>query len=105
MYDREVRGRALTFGVSGKLYRNSLIMYDRETGSLWSHFLGAAVVGPLRGTRLTFIPAAFTDWGAWRRAHPSTLVLDGGQGGADSYGGYYVGDQTGSSGCAGRTRG
>ncbi len=52
-------------------------------------------MGPLKGARLTFIPATFTEWGAWRRAHPGTLVLDGGEGGADPYGGYYVGDQAG----------
>jgi len=29
-----VDGKVLTFGVSGKLVRNSLLMYDRETHSL-----------------------------------------------------------------------
>lgn len=93
MYDRDIRGRTLSFGVSGKLYRNSLIMYDRETGSLWSHFLGAAVQGPLAGTQLKFRPSTFTDWETWRMSHPETLVLDGS--GSDSYGGYYSGSQTG----------
>jgi len=93
VYDREIKGRTLTFGVSGMLYRNSLIMFDRETGSLWSHFLGAAVQGPLKGTRLRFIPSSFTTWGAWRAEHPDTLVLDAR--GVDPYKGYYVGFETG----------
>src|SRR5262249_22247365 len=85
----------LSFGVSGKLYRNSLIMYDRQTGSLWSHFLGAAVQGPLRGTRLRFVPSTCTAWGAWRRDHPNTLVLDTGEGDSDSYASYYRSSETG----------
>ncbi len=93
MYDREVNGQALTFGVSGMLYRNSLIMFDRQTGSLWSHLLGAAVEGPLRGARLRFLPSSFTTWGAWRRLHPDTTVLDGR--GVDPCEGYYVGLDTG----------
>ena len=36
----------LTFGVDGSLIYNSLVMYDRETNSRWSQFLGRAVDGP-----------------------------------------------------------
>jgi Protein of unknown function (DUF3179) len=95
VYDRELDGRRLSFGVSGKLYRNSLIMYDRETHSLWSHFLGAAVKGPLKGKELRFVPSTFTDWAAWRRDHPHTLVLDTGEGDADPYDSYYANSDTG----------
>ena len=45
MYARKVDNRTLTFGVSGLLVRNSLVMYDRETGSLWSHLSGKALDG------------------------------------------------------------
>ena len=31
MYDREINGEEFSFGVSGKLIRNVLVMYDRET--------------------------------------------------------------------------
>jgi hypothetical protein len=94
VYDREVAGKRLSFGVSGKLYRNSLIMYDRETETLWSHLLGAAVQGPLRGERLETIPSSFTTWGDWRERHPETLVLSPsaspyGGFGTDPYAGYY----------------
>lgn len=34
VYARTVAGRTLTFGVSGMLYRDALVMYDRETGTL-----------------------------------------------------------------------
>lgn len=66
----------LTFGVSGKLYANGLVMYDHQTDSLWSHVRGEAITGALKGTRLEPIPAMHTTWGAWRRLHPRTLVVD-----------------------------
>ena len=45
MYARDVNGQLLTFGVSGKLIMNGLVMFDRETGSLWAHINGQAVDG------------------------------------------------------------
>ena len=76
VFDREVDGRELTFGVSGKLLMNSLVMYDRETGSLWSQFAGEAVYGPKDGTRLEIVASQLITWGDWRRQYPDTLVLD-----------------------------
>ena len=65
----------LTFGVSGKLVRNSLLMYDRETHSLWSHLTGGAIEGPLKGARLEVLAAMETTWSSWLRAYPSTKLL------------------------------
>jgi hypothetical protein len=75
VYDRRVEGQVLTFRVSGKLYRNDLVMVDTETGSLWPQILGRAATGPLRGADLALIPSWTTTLGAWREAHPDTLVL------------------------------
>lgn len=78
MYARptiEDEGEPLSFGVSGKLWRDSLVMYDRNTRSLWSQLLGRAVAGPLTGEELAEIPAETTTWADWRRSHPDTLVL------------------------------
>ena len=35
-----------TFGVSGRLLRNVLIMYDHQTNSEWSQLRGIALTGP-----------------------------------------------------------
>jgi hypothetical protein len=75
VFDRELGERPSTFGVSGLLYRSDLLLYDRETESLWSQILGAAVTGPLVGTRLELVRAEQTRWGDWRERHPSTTVL------------------------------
>jgi hypothetical protein len=70
-----LQGKPLTFGVSGKLWKDALIMYDRETGSLWSQLGGVALRGPLAGTILRPVPALHTTWEHWRGLHPGTQVL------------------------------
>lgn len=75
MYDRRVKGKAHTFGVSGKLYRDNLVLYDRETDSLWSQLLNRSIAGPLTGASLELLPATVTTWTEWQRRHPDTRVL------------------------------
>ncbi len=75
MYDRKLNGKTYTFGVSGKLYRDNLVLYDRETNSLWSQLRNEAIAGPLAGATLGALPATVTTWAEWRRAHPQTRVL------------------------------
>ena len=75
VFDRRVDGGVRTFGVSGLLYRSDLLLYDRETESLWSQILARAVIGPSLGERLRLIRAPVTTFGRWRRAHPGTTVL------------------------------
>ncbi len=65
----------LDFGTSGLLYNSSLVMYDRQTETLWSHFTAQAIHGQLVGTQLVTIPVAIVSWGTWREAHPDALVL------------------------------
>lgn len=79
---------------------NALVMYDHQTDSLWSHFTGDAIVGPLAGTKLEILPALQTTWERWRGLHPDTLVLDKGAGEYrdDSYDSYYESDDAGSIG-------
>lgn len=76
MYVRpQIEGEPLDFGISGKLWRDSLVMFDRETESLWSQLLGKAVAGPLEGRALEEIPSEVTTWGEWKARHPDTLAL------------------------------
>lgn len=57
------------------LWNRSLVMRDLETGSLWSHILGRAMAGKLRGKELDVIPSTITDWKTWQQAHPETTVV------------------------------
>jgi hypothetical protein len=74
-YDRRVDGQVLEFGTSGLLWNSALVMYDRQTETLWSHFTGEGIVGELTGTEIDIFPVATVPWGAWRDAHPDGLVL------------------------------
>ncbi|MBI4260424.1 MAG: DUF3179 domain-containing protein, partial [Actinobacteria bacterium] len=70
-----IDGELLDFGTSGKLYFSNLVMYDRQTDTLWVQAQGLAVVGPLTGTQLEFLPAQIVSWADWRAAHPDGKVL------------------------------
>lgn len=74
-FERRVGSRTLSFGVSGYLHKANLVMFDRETGSLWSQLLAGAVTGRLRGSELRRVPLVQTTWAEWKQAHPDTLVL------------------------------
>jgi hypothetical protein len=67
------------FGVSGKLHNNDLVLYDRESFTLWQQITGEAIVGPRVGERLEVLPVDFVSYGEWLRLHPDTLVLTGGR--------------------------
>lgn len=71
----EAGGKTLDFGVSGLLYNSDVLLYDRQTESLWSQLLHQAVTGPLRGHTLTMIPLTHTTWEDWQRQFPNTDVL------------------------------
>ncbi len=78
-------GQALEFGVSGLLYNSDVLMYDRQTESLWTQIGRRAIAGPLRGQGLEMIPLLHTTWGRWREEHPHGLVLSRDTGHARDY--------------------
>ena len=76
MYSRELDGETYTFGVSGKLLRDALLMYDHQTRTLWSHITGEAVQGELKGKQLKMLAGMpRITWKDWKRNHPLTKVL------------------------------
>jgi hypothetical protein len=74
-FERRAAGRLLDFGTSGRLYADNLVMYDRQTESLWPQLTGQASVGVLTGTQLKAIPMGTVGWADFRTAHPDALVL------------------------------
>lgn len=77
--------RHRTFGVSGLLYNSDVLLYDRETESLWSQLMMQAISGPEKGTHLQPLPLQHTSWQAWRSQHPDTKVLSTDTGHARDY--------------------
>ncbi len=76
------------FGTSGSLYQSALVMYDRQTESLWTHFDGQAVVGDLLGSKLEHVSASIVSWADAQRsfAGTDTLVLTTATGQNSPYG-------------------
>lgn len=94
-----------TFGTSGDLLNNNLVMYDRATDSRWPQILGTAVTEPMEGQSLREFRLVWTTWRQWKTLHPDTTVLSEETGYVRDYnrdpygqynpkGGYYTSDTT-----------
>ena len=85
-YDRRLDDRVLDFGTSGLLYNSALVMYDRQTETLWSHFTGEGIIGELTGTDLDVFPLSTVSWTTFREAYPDGVVLSRDTGFSRDYG-------------------
>lgn len=81
VHGREKDGRVDEFGVSGYVYKNIFLIYDRRTESLWYPLddrQWTAVSGIRKGETLPFIQEPpIIPLGEWRGKHPHTTVLLG----------------------------
>ena len=68
-------GKALVFGVSGLLYNSDVLLYDRNTESLWSQIMKQAVSGKLKGLTLPQIPALHTSFADWKEKYPDSKIM------------------------------
>jgi hypothetical protein len=75
VYDRRVEQKEYTFGVSGMLRHSNLVMYDRQTESLWQQVTGEAIVGDMAWSVLKSIPAQIVSFEQFRRAYKDGLIL------------------------------
>ncbi len=76
MFDPQIDGFAKNFGVSGLLFENNLVMYDRQQNSLWVQMMFGSQCGPDRGTTLSRLPVLETTWAHWKEIHPETTTLN-----------------------------
>lgn len=76
VYDPQVRGRASEFGVSGLLFDNNLVLYDRnQPETLWSQMRVEGICGAEAGRKPALLPVTQSTWAAWSALHPETTVL------------------------------
>ena len=89
VFDRDFAGGQKSFGVSGLLYQSDVLLYDRESESLWSQLGLRAVSGAAAADNLTltWLPAEHLTWRAWREKYPDGEVLSTDTGYARHYGG------------------
>lgn len=76
VFDRRVRGKLRTFGVSGKLRNSDMVMYDRETESWWQQAIGTGIVGAHKGDVLKQLPSWMESWAEFKARNPQGLVMD-----------------------------
>ena len=75
VFERTLDGVVYDFGVSGKLRKSDLIMWDRQTQSWWQQITGEGIVGDLAGRQLTFLNASIISWEDFKAANPYGVAL------------------------------
>lgn len=81
------------FGVSGLLFMNNLMLYDRtDQPSLWPQMVRGARCGSRSGTPLPMYPSVEMSWAGWRALHPDTRVVSRLTGYSRDYTSYPYGD-------------
>ena len=75
-WNRNVNGKINQFGVSGKLYRNNLVPYDRVSGSHWTQMGSICVNGNLIGQEAETHLLLQTNISTIRDAYPDALILE-----------------------------
>ena len=74
-FESQIGEEILKFGVSGLLRNSDLVMYDRNTESLWQQSSGRAIVGAMVGARLKYLPASVVSLGQLSKAYPDAIVM------------------------------
>jgi len=98
VFDRRIDGKPVQFGVSGMLRESDMVMFDRETESLWQQITGEAIVGTHTGKRLPMIPSQTVTFETVAKQYPAAKVLSRNTGHSRQYGknpyvGYEFGNQ------------
>lgn len=75
VFDRQVDGRVLDFGTTGRLRHSDLVMFDRQTESWWQQATGEGIVGALTGRTLRRVPSTVLAYKDARELHPDIRVL------------------------------
>ena len=73
-------GSRIACGVSGFLFNNNLVMYDRrDNTSLYPQMLSVSISGPREGDDLSLLPVVETTWRYWKVLYPDAKVVGSAQ--------------------------
>ncbi len=77
---RKPDGTRFELGVSGFLFNNNLIMYNRTDSKhpdyiFYPQMYFTAMTGPEKGKQLNLIPVTMMTWKAWKTLFPKTLAI------------------------------
>ena len=78
VYSRELNGKTLTIAPSGWTYKNTFVLYDKETESLWYPYKKGlmGIQGVYFKQWLPVLESEDTQWKKWRRQHPDSKVIE-----------------------------
>ena len=86
VFKRNHQGITYDFGTSGLLRHSDLIMYDRQTESLWQQFTGEAIVGVMTGEQLMMIPSGLIGFEQFQATYPAGKIFSKETGYSREYG-------------------
>jgi hypothetical protein len=72
---RRLGGTVYEFGVSGFLRQSNMVMFDRQTETMWQQITGEAIIGDLTGRKLALLPSQIISFEQFSRAYPDGRVL------------------------------
>jgi hypothetical protein len=75
VFKRNIGGKTVVFGNTGRLRHFDMLMYDHGTESWWQQFTGQAVIGTRAGERLEALPSRVESLAKFRERHPDGQVL------------------------------
>jgi len=77
VYSREIDGELLTIAPSGWTYKNTFVLYDRKTGTLWYPYKKGlmGIQGKYFKRWLQKIPSDDTRWSRWKKRYPDSMIL------------------------------
>jgi len=78
VYSRELNGKTLTIAPSGWTYKNTFVLYDKETESLWYPYKKGlmGIQGTFFKQWLPKLKSEDTQWQKWRRKNPDSKIIE-----------------------------
>jgi hypothetical protein len=78
VYSRQIDDRTLTLVPSGWTYKNTFVLYDRETETLWYPYRKGlkGIQGKYFKRWLPKISSEDTRWGKWEDKYPESKILE-----------------------------
>lgn len=75
VFDRTLNNEVLEFGVSGLLYNSDVLLFDRQTESLWTQLGRKGISGTHVGKKMDWLASEQMTWAAAKTNFPSAQVL------------------------------
>ena len=86
VFDRRVAGATYQFGFSGMVRNSNVVMFDRQTESLWQQLTGEAIAGSFTGAKLVRLNSQVVPFKVFSQAHPDGKILSRETGSKRGYG-------------------